>query len=81
MKLDEVAPGIHRIESDIGQRFVAQYLLVGEERTVLVDTGLATTPDDALLPALDAMMFPRAEILTPPLARRTCSRRRSPEHF
>ncbi|MBV9000162.1 MAG: MBL fold metallo-hydrolase [Solirubrobacterales bacterium] len=52
MKLDEVAPGIHRIESDIGPRFVAQYLLVGEERTVLVDTGLATTPDDALLPAL-----------------------------
>ena len=53
MKLHEVAPGIHRIESDIGQRFVAQYLLVGEERTVLVDTGLATTPDDALLPALE----------------------------
>ena len=53
MKLEEVAPGIHRIESDIGQRFVAQYLLVGEERTVLVDTGLATTPDDALLPALE----------------------------
>lgn len=53
MKLDEVAPGICRIESDIGQRFVAQYLLVGQGRTVLVDTGLATTPDDALLPALE----------------------------
>jgi len=52
MKLEQVAPGIHRIESDIGLRFVAQYLLVGAERTVLVDTGLASTPDEALLPAL-----------------------------
>jgi glyoxylase-like metal-dependent hydrolase (beta-lactamase superfamily II) len=53
MKLEEVAPEIHRIESDIGQRFVAQYLLVGDERTVLVDTGLANTPDEALLPAFE----------------------------
>ena len=53
MKLEEIAPGIHRIESDIGPRFVAQYLLVGDERTVLVDTGLANTPDEALLPALE----------------------------
>jgi glyoxylase-like metal-dependent hydrolase (beta-lactamase superfamily II) len=53
MKLEEVAPGIHRIESDIGPRFVAQYLLAGDGPTVLVDTGLAGTPDEALLPALD----------------------------
>ena len=53
MNIDEVAPGIHRIESDIGQRFVGQYLLTGEERTVLVDTGLAHTPDEALVPALE----------------------------
>jgi glyoxylase-like metal-dependent hydrolase (beta-lactamase superfamily II) len=53
MKLEEIAPGIHRIESDLGPRFVAQYLLTGEERTVLVDTGLADTPDEALLPALE----------------------------
>jgi glyoxylase-like metal-dependent hydrolase (beta-lactamase superfamily II) len=52
MKLEEVAPGIHRIESDIGARFVAEYLLVGEERTMLIDTGLSNTPDEALLPAL-----------------------------
>lgn len=53
MKLEEVAPGIHRIESDLGPRFVAQYLLIGEERTVLLDTGLADTPGEALLPALE----------------------------
>ncbi len=51
--MDEVAPGIHRIESDLGTRFMAQYLLVGEERTVLVDTGLAATPDTVLVPALE----------------------------
>jgi glyoxylase-like metal-dependent hydrolase (beta-lactamase superfamily II) len=55
MKIDEVAPGIHRIESDLGARFVAQYLLTGEERTVLVDTGLADTPDETLLPALEQL--------------------------
>jgi glyoxylase-like metal-dependent hydrolase (beta-lactamase superfamily II) len=53
LSTEEVAPGIHRIESDLGPRFMAQYLLVGEERTVLVDTGLAETPDAVLAPALD----------------------------
>ncbi len=51
--MQEVAPGIHRIESDLGPRFMAQYLLIGAQRTVLVDTGLAQTPDAALLPALE----------------------------
>jgi glyoxylase-like metal-dependent hydrolase (beta-lactamase superfamily II) len=50
--MEEVAPGIHRIESDLGPRFMAQYLLVGEERSVLVDTGLSSTPDEVLAPAL-----------------------------
>jgi glyoxylase-like metal-dependent hydrolase (beta-lactamase superfamily II) len=52
MKVDEVAPDIHRIESDLGPRFMAQYLLTGAERTVLIDTGLARTPDEAIRPAL-----------------------------
>jgi glyoxylase-like metal-dependent hydrolase (beta-lactamase superfamily II) len=52
MKVQETAPGVIRIESDLGARFVAQYLLIGEERTVLVDTGLANTPDEVLAPAL-----------------------------
>ena len=44
----EILPGIHRIESDLGARFMCQYLLVGEDRTVLVDTGLAGTPEETL---------------------------------
>src|SRR5215204_3338652 len=48
----EILPGIHRIESDLGERFMCQYLLVGEERTVLVDTGLAETPEEVIVPYL-----------------------------
>ena len=39
----EVADGIHRIEQDLGERYVAQYLIVSE-RTLLVDTGLRDMP-------------------------------------
>jgi glyoxylase-like metal-dependent hydrolase (beta-lactamase superfamily II) len=49
----EVAPGIHRIEGDLGERYVAQYLLVGEERTLLVDTGLRDMPRTVIAPHLD----------------------------
>jgi glyoxylase-like metal-dependent hydrolase (beta-lactamase superfamily II) len=48
----EVAPGIHRIEGDLGERYVCQYLLVGDERTLLVDTGLRDMPEDVIAPYL-----------------------------
>jgi len=40
----EIAEGIHRIESDLGERFICQYALAGRDRVVLVDTGIADTP-------------------------------------
>ena len=49
----EVAHGIHRIESDLGVRFMCQYALAGPERTLLVDTGLAGTPERVILPYLE----------------------------
>jgi glyoxylase-like metal-dependent hydrolase (beta-lactamase superfamily II) len=49
----EILPGIHRIESDLGARFMCQYLLVGEDRMVLVDTGLAGTPEEVIIPYLE----------------------------
>ncbi len=55
MTVDEIAPGIHRIESDLGVRFMAQYLLVGELRSLLIDTGIGSTPDEALIPALEQL--------------------------
>jgi glyoxylase-like metal-dependent hydrolase (beta-lactamase superfamily II) len=48
----EVAPGIHRIEGDLGERYVCQYLLVGEERALLVDTGLRDMPEQVIAPYL-----------------------------
>ena len=49
----EVARGIHRLEGDLGERYVCQYLLVGEERTLLVDTGLRDMPRTVIAPYLD----------------------------
>ncbi|HEY7621898.1 MAG TPA: MBL fold metallo-hydrolase [Solirubrobacteraceae bacterium] len=49
----EVAPGIHRIEGDLGERYVCQYLLRGEERTLLVDTGLRDMPAEVIAPYVD----------------------------
>jgi glyoxylase-like metal-dependent hydrolase (beta-lactamase superfamily II) len=51
----EIAQGVHRIESDLGERFMCQYLLVGDERTLLVDTGLAGTPVGVIDPYLEQL--------------------------
>ena len=51
----EILPGIHRIESDLGARFMCQYLLTGEDRTVLVDTGLAGTPEEVIIPYIEGI--------------------------
>ncbi|WCB95365.1 hypothetical protein DSM104299_04108 [Baekduia alba] len=48
----EVARGIHRVTSPLGARSMAQWVVRGPERIVLVDAGVASTPDDALVPAL-----------------------------
>jgi glyoxylase-like metal-dependent hydrolase (beta-lactamase superfamily II) len=57
----EVAPGIHRIESVLGPRPFSQYLL-GEERWLLFDTGVASTPDEVILPFLEAAGRDPAEL-------------------
>jgi glyoxylase-like metal-dependent hydrolase (beta-lactamase superfamily II) len=51
----EVARGIHRIEGDLGERYVCQYLLVGDERTLLVDTGLRDMPERVIAPYLNEL--------------------------
>ncbi len=50
--MNEVAPGIHRIESVLGPRPFSQYLLRGA-RTMLVDTGVKETPADVIFPQLE----------------------------
>jgi glyoxylase-like metal-dependent hydrolase (beta-lactamase superfamily II) len=51
----DVAPGIYRIESILGPRPFSQYLLVGE-RSLLVDTGVAETPAEVILPFLEGRL-------------------------
>lgn len=54
----EVAPGIHRIEAPLGDRFVATYLVLGEDAALLVDTGVDATPRGSILPYLDQIGLP-----------------------
>lgn len=51
----EIVPGIHRIESDLGPRLMCQYLFDGAERKLLLDTGIAGTPRDAIAPYLEGI--------------------------
>ena len=46
----EIAHGIHRIEAPLGERFIAIYLLIGDRASLLVDTGIASSIADAVLP-------------------------------
>ncbi len=48
-KTQNLPPGIHPITSEFGPRPFSQYLLVGE-RSLLVDTGINSTPADVILP-------------------------------
>ena len=50
--MTEIAVGIHRIESDLGARFMCQYVVAGRDRSILVDTGLADTPAAVIDPYL-----------------------------
>jgi glyoxylase-like metal-dependent hydrolase (beta-lactamase superfamily II) len=61
----EVAPGIHRLEGDLGERYVCPYLIAGGERTLLVDTGLRDMPDTVIAPvaeAVDLVLISHADV-------------------
>lgn len=49
----ELAPGLHRVEAPLGDRFVALHLVVGDDAVLLVDTGIDDSIRDHLLPYLD----------------------------
>jgi glyoxylase-like metal-dependent hydrolase (beta-lactamase superfamily II) len=51
----ECARGIHRVEAPLGDRIVCLFLLVGEDRTLLVDTGIDETPRASLVPYLSEL--------------------------
>lgn len=51
----EIVPGIHRIEAPLGDRFVAMYLLIGDEDALLIDTGMDEMPGKYIAPYLDSI--------------------------
>ena len=52
----EIQPGIHRLESRVGPRYLFQHMLVGE-RILLVDSGMAHTPQEVIFPYLRSMGY------------------------
>ena len=54
--MTELLPGLHQIEQILGPRYLFQYLLVGE-RSMLIDTGIATSPDEYILPYFKEIGF------------------------
>jgi glyoxylase-like metal-dependent hydrolase (beta-lactamase superfamily II) len=54
-------PGIHRIQSVLGPRPFSQYLLL-DEKMLLVDTGINTTPADVIMPWFEAHGLDIAEL-------------------
>lgn len=61
MSITEIVSGIYRIESILGPRPFAQYLL-RDQRSLLVDTGIISTPDEVLLPAFQELRFDPADL-------------------
>ncbi len=58
----ELSPGLHRVQAPLGERFVALYLVVGDDAVLLVDTGISESITDTLLPYLDAHGIDRATL-------------------
>lgn len=52
--MEEVAPGVHRLEFAVGTKPMAMHLLAGD-RLVLIDSGLTDTPERVYLPAIEAI--------------------------
>jgi glyoxylase-like metal-dependent hydrolase (beta-lactamase superfamily II) len=62
VSIEEVQPRIYRIPSILGRRRFAQWLVVGDERLLLVDSGIAGTIAEHVTPALEELGRSPAEI-------------------
>lgn len=58
----EVAPGVHRVEAPLGERYVSLYLLSGEEGCLRFDTGTDSSPREALAPYLAELRIDASSI-------------------
>jgi glyoxylase-like metal-dependent hydrolase (beta-lactamase superfamily II) len=55
--MQQLRPGLHRIQAPLGERFIAMYLLTGPEGALLFDTGVADSVPGTLLPYLAELGF------------------------
>jgi len=53
--VSEVVPGVHRLVAPLGDRYVCLFLVVGSAAAVVIDTGVADSPAEALEPALTGL--------------------------
>lgn len=60
----EVAPGIHRIVTRLGERVSCLFLLVGPEAAVLFDTGVDGAIGEHVLPRLASLGIPASSVRT-----------------
>jgi len=59
----EIAPGIHQINCRFGgTRMVFCYLLIGEQASMLIDTGCAHNPAQDILPYMESIGFDPARL-------------------
>lgn len=54
--MSELRPGLHQIPQILGPRYLYQYLFIGE-RSLLVDTGMANSPAETILPYMETIGF------------------------
>jgi glyoxylase-like metal-dependent hydrolase (beta-lactamase superfamily II) len=59
----EVVPGVHRLVAPLGDRFVCIFLVVGSASAVVIDTGVAGSPDTVLTEVLATLEVDVAYIL------------------
>lgn len=60
----EVAPGIHRIDTPLGERYASLYLVVGDDAVLLYDTGVDGTIPAYVVPALARIDRTAGEVST-----------------
>jgi glyoxylase-like metal-dependent hydrolase (beta-lactamase superfamily II) len=60
--VDELAPGLYRLEEPDGERFVCQFVVVGTHGALIVDAGLPESPARTILPLLDGLGEQPAEL-------------------
>lgn len=55
MTVEELRPGIYRLQQPDGGRRLCQVVVLGDDRTLVVDAGLPEGPEEGLLPLLSAL--------------------------